>query len=109
MATGAGRLPARWVIHTVGPVYGVPDVEQLLKSCHLESLRVADALGAKTVAFPAISTGVYGYPVEEAAPVALQAVADANTKATQVRFVLFDAKSLEMFRQAAERLGIRLT
>ena len=109
VATGAGRLPARWVIHTVGPVYGVPDAEQLLKSCHLESLRVADALGAKTVAFPAISTGVYGYPVEEAAPVALQAVADANTKATQVRFVLFDAKSLEMFRQAAERLGIRLT
>ena len=106
VATGAGHLPARWVIHTVGPVYGVPQAEELLRSCHIESLRVADELGARTVAFPAISTGVYGYPVEEAAPVAVGAVAAASTEVTLVRFVLFDPASLETFRQAAHRLGI---
>ena len=75
VATTAGDLPARWVIHTVGPVYAaVDDPAELLASCHVESLRVADELGAKTVAFPAISTGVYGYPLEEAAPVAVAAV-----------------------------------
>jgi O-acetyl-ADP-ribose deacetylase (regulator of RNase III) len=106
VATGAGHLSARWVIHTVGPVYGVRQQEELLRSCHIESLRVADELEAKTVAFPAISTGVYGYPVEEAAPVALGAVAAASTEVTSVRFVLFDRASLETFRQAADRLGI---
>jgi O-acetyl-ADP-ribose deacetylase (regulator of RNase III) len=106
VATGAGNLPARWVIHTVGPVYGVPGAEELLRSCHIESLRVADELGAKTVAFPAISTGVYGYPLEEAAPVAVGAVAQASTGVEQVRFVLFDARALEMFEQAVHRLGL---
>ncbi len=71
VATTAGRLPARWVIHTVGPVYSRHDDRSaLLASCHTESLRVADALGATTVAFPAISCGVYGYPLHLAAPVA---------------------------------------
>src|SRR5438093_7781556 len=75
VATTAGRLPARWVIHTVGPVHSKKeDRSHLLASCHTEALRVADELGAKTVAFPAISTGVYGYPLEEAAPVAVRAV-----------------------------------
>ncbi|HEX9236230.1 MAG TPA: O-acetyl-ADP-ribose deacetylase, partial [Actinomycetota bacterium] len=81
VATTAGRLPARWVIHTVGPVYAKSDDRSgLLASCHTEALRVADELGAKTVAFPAISTGVYGYPIEEAAPVAIEAVRGADTK-----------------------------
>lgn len=106
VATTAGNLPARWVIHTVGPVYGVPRAEHLLRSCHVESLRVADELGARTVAFPAISTGVYGYPAEEAAPVALRAVTETSTEVEDVRFVLFDAPTLEMFQTAAERLGI---
>ncbi|MGH2811099.1 MAG: O-acetyl-ADP-ribose deacetylase, partial [Actinomycetota bacterium] len=67
VATTAGNLPARWVIHTVGPVYArSEDRSGLLASCHTESLKVADELGAKTVAFPAISTGVYGYPLEQA-------------------------------------------
>ncbi|HJP66125.1 MAG TPA: O-acetyl-ADP-ribose deacetylase, partial [Actinomycetota bacterium] len=80
VATTAGRLPARWVIHTVGPVYAKSeDRSGLLASCHVESLRVADEVGARTVAFPAISTGVYGYPVAEAAPVAIQAVRGART------------------------------
>jgi O-acetyl-ADP-ribose deacetylase (regulator of RNase III) len=90
VATTAGDLPARWVIHTVGPVYAaVEDSAELLASCHVESLRVADELGAKTVAFPAISTGVYAYPLEEAAPVAVAAVRGADTRVDLVRFVLF--------------------
>src|SRR5436190_14686276 len=93
VATTAGRFPARWVIHTVGPVYASwEDRSHLLASCHTEALRVADELGARTVAFPAISTGVYGYPVEEAAPVAVAAVRAAGTKVGEVRFVLFDER-----------------
>ena len=103
VATGGGDLPARWVIHTVGPVYGVPDAEELLRSCHIESLRVADELGAKSVAFPAISTGVYGYPVEEASPVALQAVKDAHTDVQHIRFVLYDSRTLELFQRVMQR------
>ena len=90
VATSAGRLPCRWVIHTVGPVWtAAEDRSALLASCHTESLRVADELGARTVAFPAISCGVYGYPVDEAAPVAIGAVRAAETRVEEVRFVLF--------------------
>jgi O-acetyl-ADP-ribose deacetylase len=90
VATTAGDLPARWVIHTVGPVYtAVENPAELLASCHVESLRVADELGAASVAFPAISTGVFGYPVEEAASVAVAAVRGADTGVELVRFVLF--------------------
>jgi O-acetyl-ADP-ribose deacetylase (regulator of RNase III) len=103
VATTAGRLPARWVIHTVGPVYArESDPAGLLRSCHLESLRVADELGARTVAFPAISTGVYGYPLDEAAPVALDAVSSAATDVAEVRFVLFGAEALTAFERANE-------
>jgi len=101
VATTAGQLPARWVIHTVGPVYAKSeDRSGLLASCHLESLRVADELGARTVAFPAISTGVYGYPVEEAAPVAVEAVRTAETRVDEVRFVLFDTPTHDAFERA---------
>ena len=101
VATAAGDLPARWVIHTVGPVYAKSkDRSGLLASCHTESLSVADELGARSVAFPAISTGVYGYPVEEAAPVAIRAVQDADTQAAEVRFVLFDEPSFRAFKRA---------
>jgi O-acetyl-ADP-ribose deacetylase (regulator of RNase III) len=101
VATAGGRLPARWVIHTVGPVYAKSeDRSGLLASCHVESLRVADELGAKTVAFPAISTGVYGYPLEEAAPVAINAVREADTKVEEVRFVLFDDAAFAAFERA---------
>jgi O-acetyl-ADP-ribose deacetylase len=99
--TTAGDLPARWVIHTVGPVYAKSeDRSGLLTSCHVESLRVADELGARSVAFPAISTGVYGYPLDEAAPLALAAVRDADTRVQEVRFVLFDERALKAFRAA---------
>src|SRR5262245_45291928 len=101
VSTTAGDLPARWVIHTVGPVYGrVADPSGLLASCHTESLRVADALGARTVAFPAISTGVYGYPVDEAARVATEAVRRADTRVDEVRFVLFGREAFEAFERA---------
>ncbi len=101
VATTAGELPARWVIHTVGPVYArSEDRSGLLASCHAESLRVADDLGARTVAFPAISTGVYGYPVEEAAGVAIRAVREADTRVEEVRFVLFGRDAFEAFERA---------
>jgi O-acetyl-ADP-ribose deacetylase len=100
-ATTGGNLPARWVIHTVGPVYAKSeDRSHLLASCHTESLRVADELGARTVAFPAISTGIYGYPLDEAAPVAIGAVRDAKTDVEEVRFVLFGRDAYESFERA---------
>lgn len=101
VATTGGRLPARWVIHTVGPVYAAEhDPAALLRACHISSLRVADELGAATVAFPAISTGVYGYPVREAARVAVGAVRSARTDVRDVRFVLYGAEALAAFEEA---------
>lgn len=101
VATTAGDLPAQWVIHTVGPVYAkAEDRSHLLASCHTEALRIADELGAKSVAFPAISTGVYGYPVEEAAEIAIQTVRGATTNAEEVRFVLFDDRAHGAFESA---------
>jgi O-acetyl-ADP-ribose deacetylase (regulator of RNase III) len=103
VATTAGDLPAPWVIHTVGPVFAAgEDRSGLLASCHTESLRVADELGASTVAFPAISTGVYGYPLNLAATVALAAVRDADTHVDEVRFVLFGQEALATFERALE-------
>ena len=89
-ATGGHRLPARYVIHTVGPVWrgGGNGEPELLASCHRRSLEVAHELGARTVAFPAISCGVYGYPIDEAARVAVDAVRDHDLEL--VRFVLFN-------------------
>jgi O-acetyl-ADP-ribose deacetylase len=106
VATTGGRLPATWVIHTVGPVFSTSeDRSKLLASCHAESLRVADELGAESVAFPAISTGVYGYPVVLAAPLAVGTVARADTRVREVRFVLFDSNALDGFRRALADLG----
>jgi O-acetyl-ADP-ribose deacetylase (regulator of RNase III) len=76
------------------------DPARALAACHTNALRVADELGARTVAFPAISTGVFGYPVAEAAQVAIAAVRGADTSAYEVRFVLFDDVTLEVFRGA---------
>ncbi|MCI0633484.1 MAG: O-acetyl-ADP-ribose deacetylase [Actinobacteria bacterium] len=100
VATTGGNLAARWVIHTVGPVYGeVDDPAALLASCHTESLWVADELGARTVAFPAISTGVFGYPLDEAARVAIGAIRAADTSVEEVRFVLFGRDAYEAFER----------
>lgn len=98
VATTAGRLNARWVIHTVGPVHSADeDRSALLASCYRESLHVADELGARTVAFPAISTGVYHWPMDDAARIATQAVRAARTSVEEVRFVLFDERAYEAF------------
>jgi len=106
VATTAGRLPAKWVMHTVGPVYSTSeDRSALLASCHIEALRIADELGAKSVAFPAISTGVYGYPLQLAAPASLGAVRAARTQVEEVRFVLFDEAAHSAFEQALEKLS----
>ena len=101
VATTAGALRARWVIHTVGPVYArSEDRSHLLAACHTNALRVADELGARTVAFPAISTGVYGYPLGEAAPVGVAAVSGADTQVEETRFVLFDEPAYAAFEAA---------
>lgn len=101
VATTAGQLPARWVIHTVGPTYARgEDRSHLLASCFRESLREADRLGAGGVAFPAISTGVYRYPLDEAARIAVRTVREADTAVREVRFVLFDERSREAFESA---------
>ncbi|MEU8472646.1 O-acetyl-ADP-ribose deacetylase [Streptomyces sp. NPDC029006] len=98
VATTAGELDARWVIHTVGPVYqGSDDRSALLASCYRECLRVADELGARTVAFPAISTGVYGWPMDDAARIATETVRNTPTGVEEVRFVLFDDRAYEAF------------
>jgi O-acetyl-ADP-ribose deacetylase (regulator of RNase III) len=108
VATMGGALPARWIIHTAGPVYSdAPDDPRLLASCHVESLRVADELGARTIAFPAISTGIYGYPLERAAPVAIAAVTSARTGVEEVRFVLFDGAAFAAFDVALRETARR--
>jgi O-acetyl-ADP-ribose deacetylase (regulator of RNase III) len=108
VATTAGRLPARWVIHTVGPVFSSrEDRSATLASCYRESLRVAREVGARTVAFPAVSAGVYGWPLLSAAQVAVDAVRDAAASGPPetidvVTFVLFGDAAVDAFTQAVE-------
>jgi O-acetyl-ADP-ribose deacetylase (regulator of RNase III) len=102
-ATRAGQLQAGYVIHTVGPVWrgGAEGEAELLASCHRRSLELAAELGCRTVAFPAISTGIYGYPVKLAAPIAVAAVREAVAAPVElVRFVLFSDEHLEAFQHA---------
>ncbi len=101
VATTAGRLDARWVIHTVGPVHSATeDRSPLLASCYRESLRVAGELGARTVAFPAISTGVYRWPLDDAARIAVETVRTTDTSVEEITFVLFDERAYEAFAAA---------
>jgi O-acetyl-ADP-ribose deacetylase len=108
--TTGGRLAAKNVIHTVGPIYrnGELGEPELLASCHRESVRLADEHSLRSLSFPAISTGAYGYPVTEAAPIAISATADALRSAEHViacRFVLFDISTVRVFERAAEKLS----
>jgi O-acetyl-ADP-ribose deacetylase len=106
VATSGGRLKARWVIHTVGPTYAKSkDKSQLLADCFRNSLAVADELRAATVAFPAISTGVYRWPVDDAARIALETVRATDSRATEVRFVLFDQRAYDAFTAQASSEG----
>jgi O-acetyl-ADP-ribose deacetylase (regulator of RNase III) len=109
--TPGGRLTARHVIHTVGPIYrgGERGEAEALGSCHRESVRLADEHALASVAFPAISTGAYGYPVTEAAPIAISATVQALACAKQVtlcRFVLFDISTVRAYQRAAEKLHL---
>ncbi|MFI8079619.1 O-acetyl-ADP-ribose deacetylase [Kitasatospora sp. NPDC086009] len=121
VATAAGRLPARWVVHTVGPVHLAEEYDkraEQLASCYRESLRVAVELGARTVAFPAVSAGVYGWPLDDAARIALGTVAAAAAaersvsvsgsvgELEEVRFVLFGAEAYRAFEREWRALGL---
>jgi len=100
--TGAGRLPARYVVHAVGPVWsggGAGEVE-LLASAYRRSLEVAEELDCLTVAFPALSTGIYGYPPELAAPVAVGAVRELEDRFDEIRFVFLDAATRDLFQHS---------
>jgi O-acetyl-ADP-ribose deacetylase (regulator of RNase III) len=106
VATSAGQLGARWVIHTVGPVYSARDDRSaLLASCYERSLAVADELGATVVAFPAVSAGIYGWPADDAARIALTTVSQAPTRVEEARFVLFTPDMHDTFARALESLG----
>jgi O-acetyl-ADP-ribose deacetylase (regulator of RNase III) len=98
-ATGAGRLPARYVIHAVGPIWrggGHGEADQLA-SAYRRALEVAEGLGCRTVAFPAISTGIFGYPAELAAPVAMAAVRELEERFDEIRFVFLDDTARRVF------------
>jgi O-acetyl-ADP-ribose deacetylase (regulator of RNase III) len=101
VATTGGRLPARWVIHTVGPVYSASeDRSAQLASCYRESLRVADELGARSVAFPAVSAGIYGWPLDDAARIAVGTVRATASQVVDARFVLFTSDVYAAFEKA---------
>lgn len=107
--TSGGLLTAKHVIHTVGPIYrdGKHGEAEKLASCHRESIRLADEHALHSLSFPAISTGAYGYPLAEAAPVAISAAVEALAKAdhvSKVRFVFFDVATLKAYTRAAESL-----
>ena len=101
------RLPARWVIHTVGPVWRGGDAGEadLLASCYRRSLAEADRVTARSIAFPAISTGVYGYPSEAAANVAVEVVRSTATSVERVRFVCFDAATAAVYDELLSVAG----
>ena len=94
------------MIHTVGPVYSArEDRSAVLASCYEQSLRVADELGARTVAFPAVSAGIYGWPTESAARIALTTVSRTQSGLEEARFVLFTADMLATFRAVLDSLA----
>jgi O-acetyl-ADP-ribose deacetylase (regulator of RNase III) len=106
-ATNAGRLPARHVIHAVGPVWqgGLAGEQNLLASAYRRSLEVAEELGCRTIAFPALSTGIYGYPAELAAPVAVSAAEELADRFDEIRFVFLDDELRRTFEAQIARGG----
>ena len=98
-ATPGFRLPARWIIHAVGPVWhgGDSGEPELLASAYRRSLAVADEIGARSVAFPAISTGIYGYPLDAATAIAVRSCRDAEAIVEIIRFVCFDERTLAAY------------
>lgn len=105
VATTAGLLPAAWVIHTVGPVYSSSDDRShQLASCYRESLRIADELGVGSIAFPAVSAGIYGWPMDDAARIAVGTVRGTPTQVMDARFVLFSEVAYDAFERAVGAL-----
>lgn len=98
------RLPVRYVIHTVGPVWhgGAEGEAETLRSCYRRCLEVADELGVKSIAFPAISTGIYGYPPQGAAEIAVERVTSTQTAVDLIRLVAFDGATLALYRRLLE-------
>lgn len=108
--TTGGRLPAKYVIHTVGPVYrgGRQHEAETLASCYRESVQLADDHGVRSLAFPSVSTGAFGYPVHKAAAIAVRTIVEALPRCAHVehiRFVLFDTSTCNTYIQAAETLS----
>jgi O-acetyl-ADP-ribose deacetylase (regulator of RNase III) len=107
--TGGGRLPSRHVIHTVGPIYGQPEAAVLLAAAHRNSLEVARRYGLRRISFPAISTGAYGYPVDEAAPIAVGTVVEVARAHPGdfdlIRFVIYGSEHLRVFEKALQNLA----
>lgn len=108
-ATPAFELdpPVRYVIHTVGPIWRGGDFEEaaVLASCYRRCLEVADTLGVRSIAFPAVATGVYGYPVTDAAAIAVAALADASTSVEHIRLVAFDQQAFDALSAALDAHG----
>lgn len=106
VATTAGDLPATWVIHTVGPSYDENDVRrEVLASCYRESLRVADELTALTVGFPAVGAGTFGWPIEDAARVAVESIVATPTSVETVTFVLYSPEAAAAYEKALDAAG----
>lgn len=106
VATTAGDLPIGWIIHTVGPVFSsVDNRADILRSCYTQSLAVADQLGARSVSFPLISSGVYGWPLYDAVMQALVAIISSSTSVRTVRLVVHGEEAFRVAAQAAEALG----
>ena len=105
--TKAGKLPAQYVIHTVGPVWngGSHQEDELLKNCYLNALRIAEDLGLSSIAFPNISTGIYGYPKRQAAEVAMTTVKTflSNTSLSLIVFVCFDEENYKIYQELIDK------
>lgn len=103
--TTAGRMPARWVIHVVGPNWTAGERDRsLLTSCYANALRVADELGARTVAFPLVSAGIYGWPRDDAIAAAVETLRGAETDVEEARLVAFGRRAFEEIRAAVSQL-----
>lgn len=105
VTTTAGALKAKFVIHAVGPVWhgGDRGEPELLASAYVSALQEAERVGARSIAFPAISTGIFGYPMEDATAVAVKAVRGWTGEDILVRFVCFDARTLDAYRRALDK------
>ncbi|WP_435747475.1 O-acetyl-ADP-ribose deacetylase [Nocardioides sp. SYSU DS0663] len=105
--TTAGRMPARWVIHVVGPNHSAGETDRaLLTSCYRRALEVADELGARSVAFPLVSAGIYGWPLEDAVDAALETLGGTPTEVAEARMVAFGSSTYDALRAAMARHGL---